>query len=149
MRKEPNNSCGMILRQIEILKYGYKTSEKKPFHLQDSNQVSLTHLTLTPEMNAWFTNDDYQTHCNTLTQNLHKFPIKSSEKWLNENFCHFQKFANGNELTYVKVHTNMWLQDGNQHSFPVSTPEDKILPSAKAQLDKDFEYEELNWEYKD
>ena len=42
----------------------------------------------------------------------------------------------------------MWLQDGKQHSFPVSSPEDNTLLSAKAHLDKDFEYEELNQKYK-
>ena len=38
----------------------------------------------------------------------------------------------------------MWLADGKQHSFPVKTPEDNYLPSAKARLEKDFEYENLN-----
>jgi len=41
----------------------------------------------------------------------------------------------------------MWLDDGFQHSFPVSTPVDNYVPSAKSQLEKDFEYEELNKRY--
>ena len=77
------------------------------------------------------------------------FPFKSNEKWLNENFRQFQKFVNDNDLTRVKVLTNMWLQDVKQHSFPFSTPEENTLPSAKVCLDKDFEYEELNRKYKD
>ena len=43
----------------------------------------------------------------------------------------------------------MKLWDGKQYLFPVSTPGDSTLPSAKARLDKDFEYEELNQKYKD
>ena len=43
--------------------------------------------------------------------------------------------------------TNMWLDDGNQHSFLVKTPEDNYIPSVKAQLEKDFEYEEVNKKY--
>ena len=38
----------------------------------------------------------------------------------------------------------MWLHDGKQHTFPVSTPEDNFEPSAKARLEKDFEYDKLN-----
>ena len=41
----------------------------------------------------------------------------------------------------------MWLDDGNQHSFPVTIPEDNCIPSAKARLEKDFEYEEVNKKY--
>lgn len=59
-----------------------------------------------------------------------------------KTFVSFKNFVNDNELTRLKVLTNMWLKDGNQHSFPVSTPEDNSLPSAKTRLDKDFEYEE-------
>ncbi len=33
----------------------------------------------------------------------------------------------------------MWLQDDNQHSFPVKTPEANFLPGAKARFEKDFE----------
>ena len=44
----------------------------------------------------------------------------------------------------MKVLTNMWLSDGQQHSFPVKTPEDNYLPPAKARLEKEFEYEALN-----
>ena len=68
---------------------------------------------------------------------------------MNKTFCQFQKYINDNKLTRVKVLTNMWLQDGNQHPFPVSTSEDNTLPAAKAQPDKDFEYEELNWKFQD
>ena len=41
----------------------------------------------------------------------------------------------------------MWLNDGNQHSFPVKTPEDNYIPSTKAWLEKDFKYEEVNKKY--
>ena len=44
----------------------------------------------------------------------------------------------------MKVLTNMWLSNGQQHSFLVKTPEDNYLPSAKARLEKEFEYEALN-----
>ena len=43
----------------------------------------------------------------------------------------------------------MWLQDRKQQSFAVSTPEVDILPFSEVCLDKDFEYEEINWKYKD
>ena len=46
----------------------------------------------------------------------------------------------------VKVLTNMWLQDEKQHAFPIMTPEDNFISSAKARLEKDFEYEKLNKE---
>ena len=39
------------------------------------------------------------------------------------------------------------LQDGKQRTFSVKTPEDNFLPTAKAWLDKDFEYEKLNNQY--
>ena len=38
----------------------------------------------------------------------------------------------------------MWLFDGQQHSFLVKTPKENYLPSAKARLEKEFEYEALN-----
>ena len=59
-------------------------------------------------------------------------------------FSSVQKFVEDNKLTRVKVLRIMWLADGEQHSFPVKTPEDNYLPSAKARLDKDFKYETLN-----
>ena len=135
--------------QIEIIKYGYKTPSKKPFELPDKLEVTPTHLTPTPELDAWFVDNDDQFHCLALIQNLHEFPIKSSEEWLNNNFCQFRKFVNDNNLSRVKVLTNMWLDDGNQHSFSVKTPEDNYSPSAKARLEKDFEFEEINKKYAD
>ena len=59
-------------------------------------------------------------------------------------FSSVQKVVEDNNLTRVKVLTNMWLADGEQHSFPVKNPKDNYLPSAKARLEKDFEYETLN-----
>ena len=47
----------------------------------------------------------------------------------------------------VEVLTNMWLDDGNQHSFPVNTLKDNYIPSAKAKLEKYFEYEQNNKKY--
>ena len=82
--------------------------------------------------------------CLDLISNLDEFPIKSSEEWLNCNFCQFKKFVEDNDLTRVKVLTNMWLFDDQQDSFPVKAPEDNYLPSAKAQLEKEFKYETLN-----
>ena len=41
-------------------------------------------------------------------------------------------------LTYIL------LKDGKYCAFPVQTPKDNFLSSAKARLDKDFEYKELN-----
>ena len=86
-----------------------------------------THLIPTPETDPWFSSFGDQKHCLSLIQNLTNFPLKSNKQWLNEKFCQFQKFVNNNDLTRVKVLTNMWLQDGNQHSFPVTTPEDNTL----------------------
>lgn len=43
----------------------------------------------------------------------------------------------------------MWLQNEKQHAFPLKTTEDNFLPLAKAQLNKDFEYEQLNNKYDD
>ena len=78
---------------------------------------------------------------------MHEFPVERSVKWLNNIFLQFRKFVNDNNLIRVKVLTNLWLSDGNQHSFPIKTPEDNHIPSAKARLDKDFEFEELNKKY--
>ena len=72
--------------------------------------------------------------------------MDKSEQWLNENFCQFQKFVNDNNLVRVKLLSNMWIQDGKQHAFPVMNPEDNFIPSAKARLKKDFEYKKLNKE---
>ena len=82
--------------------------------------------------------------CLDLISNLDEFPIKSSEEWLNRNFCQFKKFVEDNNLTRVKVFTNMWLTDSKQHSFPVKTPDDNYVSSAKARFEKDFKYETLN-----
>ena len=139
-----DSSGNQVLPQIEILKVGYSTPKKHPFKLDDRIAVSPTHLTPTPKVSPWFKHDSDQTHCLNLINNLNKFPIKGSEEWLNRNFRQFKKFVEDNELTRVKVLTNMWLADGEQHSFPVKTPEDNFLPSAKARLEKEFEYETLN-----
>ncbi len=147
--KGPVNSCGMNLPEIKILKFWYKTPEKKPFNLPKKLQVSPLCLFPTPKKDPWFSSFDDQKHCLCLIQNLTNFPMESSEQRLREKFCQFQKFVNDNDLTRVNELTNMWLQDGKQHSFPVTTPEDNTLPSAKVCLEKDFEYEELNWKYKD
>ena len=66
-----------------------------------------------------------------------------------QKFCQFEKFVNDNELTRIEILTNMWLSDDSQHSFPVKTPKHIYLPSAKIQLEKDFDYEELNRKNKD
>ena len=79
-----------------------------------------------------------------MIQNLNYFPIESSKDWLNEKFCQFRKFVNDNNLTRVKILNNVGLQDDTQHSFPVKTSEDNFLPDAKEQLEKDFEFEELD-----
>ena len=44
---------------------------------------------------------------------------------------------------------NMWLKDEKQYSFSIKTPKDTFIPSVKARLDKDFEYENLNKEYEE
>ena len=61
-----------------------------------------------------------------------------------EIFVSLKKIVEDNNLTRVKVLTNIWLTDGKQHSFPVKTPKDNYLPSDKARLEKDFKYETLN-----
>ena len=101
-------------------------------------------MTPTPIVSPWFKHNDDQLHCLNLINNLQEFPIKASEEWLNQNYRQFKKFVEDQELTRVMVLTNMWLADGKQHSFPAKTPEDNYLPSAKARLEKDFEYESLN-----
>ena len=130
--------------KIEFRKFGYLTPDKTPFALDDNLLVTPTHLTPTPELDAWFIDDDDQRHCSNLINNLDNFPFEGSKEWLNNNFRQFKKFVTDNGLTRVKLLTNLWLKDGKQHSFPASTPEDKYLPGAKARLDKDLQYEELN-----
>ena len=49
--------------KIEISKYGYKTPTKKPSELPEELVVSPTHFTSTPELDAWFQDDDDQIHC--------------------------------------------------------------------------------------
>jgi len=117
--------------EVKINKIGYLTPEKTPFKLGESFEVSPTHLTPTPITDYWFTDDDDQLHCTNLIKNLHEFPVKTSEDWLNKNFRQFKKFVNDNNLNRVKVLTNLWLHDGKQHSFPISTPEDNTLPSER------------------
>ena len=68
-----------VLSQIDVTKYGYTTSEKKPFELLDKIQVSTTHLTPTPEFDAWFTDDDDQLNCCAFIQKLNNFPVESSK----------------------------------------------------------------------
>ena len=135
-----------LLTSIKILKYGYKTPEQEPFKLPEELAISPTRLAPTPDFDPWFSWDEDQTHYCNLIQNLHCFPVDKSEQWLNEIFCQFQKFVNDNNLMQVKVLTNMWLQDEKQHAFPIMTPEDNFISSAKARLEKDFEYEKLNKE---
>ena len=72
--------------------------------------------------------------------------METSKQWLNENFCQLKKFVNNNNLVRAKVLTNMWLQDGKNCAFPVKTSKDNFIPSAKARLEKNFEYEKLNKE---
>jgi len=148
--KRTDNTCSeLVLPSINILQYGYKTPEKKPFELPEELDVSPTCLAPTPDFDPWFSRDEDQIHCCSLIQNLHHFPLETSEQWLKENYCQFQKFVNDNNLVRVKVLTNMWLQDGKQHAFPAKTPEDNITPSAKARLEKDLEYEKLNKKYEE
>ena len=135
-----------VLPSIKILKYGYKTPEKKLFELSEELEISPTCLALTPDFDPWFSRDEDQTHCCNLIQNLHCFPMETSKQWLNENFCQLKKFVNNNNLVRAKVLTNMWLQDGKNCAFPVKTSKDNFIPSAKARLEKNFEYEKLNKE---
>ncbi len=144
-----DSSGNQVIPQIEILKFGYSTPKKHPFKLKDHVQVYPTHSIPTPIVSPWFMHQDDQLHCTNLINNLNNFPIKSSEEWLNRNFHQFKKFVEDNDLTRVKILTNMWLADVKQHSFPVKTPEDNYLPSAKARLEKDFKYETLNNKNKD
>ena len=139
-----DSSGNQVLPQIEILKVGYTTPKKHPFKLEDRVQVSPTHLTPTLIVSPWFMHDEDQTHCLNLINNLNKFPIKTSEGMVKPKFSSVQKIVEDNELTRAKVLTNMRLADGEQHSFPVKTPEDNYLPSAKTRLEKDFKYKTLN-----
>ena len=86
-----DSSGNQVLPQIEILKVGYTTPKKHPFKLEDRVQVSPTHLTPTPIVSPWSMHDEDQTHCLNLINNLNKFPIKTSEEWLNRNFRQFKK----------------------------------------------------------
>ena len=93
IREKADDYFGIVLPRIKILKFGYKTLEKKTFKLPHSIKVSPTHLTSTPETDTWFTDDDDHLYCITLIKNSNNFPIESSKEWLNENFCQFQKFC--------------------------------------------------------
>ena len=84
-------NTSFIPGKIEISKYGYKTPTKKPFELPDELVVSPTCLTPTPDLDAWFLDDNDQFHCLGLIQNLHEFPIKRSVDWLNSNFLQFNQ----------------------------------------------------------
>ena len=53
----------MNLPEIEILKYRYKTPEKKPFDFTKKLEVSPTHLTPSPETDPWFSSSEDQKHC--------------------------------------------------------------------------------------
>ena len=133
----------LVIPDIKILNYSYHTPEKKPFELNDPVEVLPTHLTPTPDLDPFFTDESDQIHCQQLIQNLNPFPIKCSEQWLKDNFRQFKRVVNVLDLTRVKVLTNMWLQDGKEHTFPAKTPEDNHPPGVRSRLDKDFECEEL------
>ena len=81
--KSGPKSSSLIPNQIEILKYGYETPTKKPFELPEKLGASPTRFTPTPELDAWFVDDEDQFHCLGLIQNLHEFPVKRSVDWLN------------------------------------------------------------------
>ncbi len=56
--KRTEDSCGTLeVPKIIIIKYCYQTPEKEPFELPENLQVSPTHLTWTPDLDAWFDND--------------------------------------------------------------------------------------------
>ena len=55
-----------------------------------------------------------------------------------------QNFFSDDESIRVQLLPNISAQDCRQHSFPVNTPKGNILPSVKAQLEKDFENKQLN-----
>ena len=110
-------TLSFVPKMIEIAKYGYETPTKEPFKSPENLEVSPTWFTPTPELDSWFLCDEDQFHCLGLIQNLHEFPIKRSEEWLNKKFCQFKKIVYDNNLIRVKVLTNMWLDDGLQHSF--------------------------------
>ncbi len=143
-KRKSDGSTIDLPSNIEFRRFGYLTPEKKTFKLDENLQLTPTHLTPTPDLDIWFIDDDDKRHCNNLINNLNNSPLKCSEEWLNKNFCQFKKFVTDNGMTRVKLLTNMWLKDGKQHSFPVSTPEDKYLPGVKARLDKDLQFKELN-----
>ena len=67
-------SSSFIPSQIEMLKYGYKTPTKKTFELPEKLEILPTCFTPTPELDAWFVDDEDQFHCLGLIQNLHEFP---------------------------------------------------------------------------
>ena len=140
-------TSSFIPSRTEILKFGYENPTKKSFELPEKLEISPTRFTPTPELDAWFVDDEDQFHCLGLIQNLHEFPVKRSVEWLNKNYCQFKRFVNDNNLIRVNVLTNMWLDDGNQHPFPVKTPKDNYIPSTKTRLEKDFKYEEINKKY--
>ena len=69
------------------MKYGFETPTKKPFELPEKLEIFPTRFTPTPELDAWFVDDEDQLHCLGLIQNLRKFPVKRSVEWLNKNYC--------------------------------------------------------------
>ena len=58
-------------------------------------------------------------------------------------FAHVDVKGYALDLPRVKVLTNMWLQDGKEHSFSAKTPKDNHHPVVKSRIDKDFECEQL------
>ena len=72
------------------MKYDFETPTKKPFELPEKLEISPTRFTPTPELDAWFVDDEDQFHCLGLIQNLHEFPVKRSVEWLNKNYCQFK-----------------------------------------------------------
>ncbi len=121
-KETKGNHPSLLPSQIEILKYGYKIPTKTPFELPGKLQASPTCFTPTPELDAWFVDNRDRFHCLASIQNLYQFPVKNSKEWFNEKFCQFKKIINDNDLIRVNLLTNMLLDDGNQHSFPVKTP---------------------------
>ncbi len=75
MKKIEDSFGTLKFPKITIMKYGYKTPEKKPFELPENLKVSPTHLTWTPNFDAWFDDDEDRFHCLALIQKLDTFPF--------------------------------------------------------------------------
>ena len=80
MKAEDGSKNIDLPTKIEFRKFGYLAPDKTPFTLDDNLLVTPTHLTPTPELDAWFIDDDDQRHCSNLINNLNNSTFEGSKE---------------------------------------------------------------------